>query len=79
MQNNEIEYIEYKDTGPGIEKHLIESEVIFDPEFTTKTTGTGTGLGLSIAGEAARRCNFELKAFYSETGAYFRLDKKEKR
>ena len=79
VQNNEIEYIEYKDTGPGIEKHLIESEVIFDPEFTTKTTGTGTGLGLSIAGEAARRCNFELKAFYSETGAYFRLDKKEKR
>ncbi len=77
--NNEIEYIDYKDTGPGIEKHLIESEVIFDPEFTTKTTGTGTGLGLSIAGEAARRCNFELKAFYSETGAYFRLDKKEKR
>ena len=66
-----IEYIDYRDTGPGIEPSLIESGVIFEPEFSTKPEGTG--LGLSIAGEAARRCGFELKALGSDSGAYFRL------
>ncbi len=64
--------IDYKDFGPGIETNLIETEVIFEPEFTTKPGG-GTGLGLAIAGEAATRNGLELKAFESETGAYFRL------
>ncbi|MBI1912130.1 MAG: ATP-binding protein [Deltaproteobacteria bacterium] len=66
-----LSYIDYRDTGPGIEAHFIESEIIFEPEFSTKPNGTG--LGLSIAGEAAMRSGLELKAFYSETGAYFRL------
>lgn len=66
-----LEYIDYRDTGPGIEKHLIESEVIFEPEFTTKLSGTG--LGLAIAGEAAIRNGLQIKAFESDTGAYFRL------
>lgn len=67
----QLAYIDYRDTGPGIEPHLIESEVIFEPEFTTKIQGTG--LGLAIAGEAAVRNGLELKAFVSYTGAYFRI------
>lgn len=72
-ENDNIEYIDYRDTGPGIETNLLESGVIFEPDFTTKPGGTG--LGLSIAGEASRRFGFELKALSSETGAYFRLEK----
>ena len=38
--------IEVSDTGAGIPaEHLAR---IYDPFFTTKTTGQGTGLGLSI-------------------------------
>lgn len=70
-----LQYIDYRDTGPGIEEHLLESEVIFEPEFSTKPNGTG--LGLAIAGEAAFRNGLELKAFASSTGAYFRLQPKE--
>lgn len=69
--SNSLEYLDYHDTGPGIEKHLIESEVIFEPGFTTKRPGTG--LGLAIAGEAASRNSLQIKAFESEVGAYFRL------
>jgi signal transduction histidine kinase len=69
--DNELQYIDYRDTGPGIEPSLIASEVIFEPQFSTKPDGTG--LGLAIAGEAASRSGLELKAFESEKGAYFRL------
>ncbi len=72
--DNGLEFIDFRDTGPGIEEHLIESEVIFEPEFSTKPEGTG--LGLAIAGEAASRNGLELKAFSSKTGAYFRLQPK---
>jgi Signal transduction histidine kinase len=65
-------YIDYQDTGPGIEPSLIESGVIFEPSFSTKPEGTG--LGLAIAGESASRNGLELKAMQSETGAYFRLE-----
>ena len=71
--DNEIQYIDYRDTGPGIEPSHIESGIIFEPEFSTKPHGTG--LGLSIAGEAAKRMGFNLKALTSNTGAYFRLEK----
>ena len=67
-------HIDYRDTGPGIEPALIASEVIFEPQFSTKPDGTG--LGLTIAGEAADRNGLELKAFESEKGAYFRLQPK---
>ncbi len=66
-----LSHVDYRDTGPGIEPALIESEVIFDPQFSTKPSGTG--LGLAIAGEAASRNGLELKAFESEKGAWFRL------
>lgn len=68
---NSLLHIDYRDTGPGIEPILIDSDVIFEPEFSTKSSGTG--LGLAIAGEAASRNGLELKAFESDTGAWFRL------
>ena len=67
-------HVDYRDTGPGIEPYLITSEVIFEPQFSTKPFGTG--LGLAIAGEAATRNGLELKAFESEQGAWFRLQPK---
>jgi len=73
-KGDSLEYIDYRDTGPGIEPSHIESEIIFEPQFSTKPKGTG--LGLAIAGEAATRNGLELKAFESDTGAYFRLQLK---
>ena len=73
-EGDSLIHIDYRDTGPGIEPYLIESEVIFEPEFSTKPDGTG--LGLAIAGEAADRNALELTVFESEKGAYFRLQPK---
>jgi len=71
-EEDELFIIEYKDNGPGIEKHLIESQVIFEPEFSNKTGG-GTGLGLAIAGEALARNEGKLEAIYSQLGAFFKI------
>ena len=64
-------HIDYHDSGPGIDPALIASEVIFEPQFSTKPHGTG--IGLALAGEAAARNSLELRAFESEAGAWFRL------
>jgi signal transduction histidine kinase len=71
----QLEFLDFRDTGTGIEKHLIESEVIFEPDFSMKP-GEKSGLGLAIAGEAASRNKLEFKAYESDTGAYFRLQPK---
>lgn len=71
VEGDDLQYIDYRDNGPGIEPELIASEVIFEPQFSTKPDGTG--IGLAIAGEAASRNGLELRAFESDTGAYFRL------
>ncbi|GAB5441781.1 MAG: hypothetical protein Fues2KO_21300 [Fuerstiella sp.] len=66
--------IDYRDSGPGIARHLLESQVIFEPEFSEKPGGMG--LGLAIAGEAAKRNGLEMSALEAvrETkGAHFRL------
>ena len=67
--------IDYRDTGPGIDKEHIESGIIFDPGFSTKTEGTG--LGLAIAGEAAQRNGLQVKALENASGAYFRIEPKK--
>ena len=69
-----LSHIDYRDTGPGIEPDLIDSEVIFEPQFSTKPDGTG--LGLAIAGEAAERNGLELRAIECDHGAFFRLQPK---
>lgn len=74
MDGASLDSIHYRDTGPGIEPRHIRSEVIFEPDFSTKTEGTG--LGLAIAGEAAERNGLRLKAVESEDGAHFILEPK---
>ncbi|WP_283966831.1 sensor histidine kinase [Tritonibacter sp. AK171] len=71
VSDGDLLFVDYRDNGPGIGKALIETEVIFDPEFSTKLGGTG--LGLAIAGEAASRNGIELNVLVSDEGAYFRL------
>lgn len=71
-ETGSLSYIDFYDTGPGIEPVLIKNGLIFEPHFTTKPSGTG--IGLSIAGEAAARNGLKLMAFETEHGAYFRLD-----
>jgi signal transduction histidine kinase len=75
LNGEALAYIDYMDSGPGIEPGLIASEIIFEPDFSTKPGGTG--LGLAIAGEAAVRNNMELKVFEYDKGAYFRLQSRE--
>lgn len=72
---NDIFMINYMDSGPGISKELLESEVIFEPEFSTKPEG-GSGLGLAISGEAAERNSLVLKAEESDVGAHFVITEK---
>lgn len=74
MDGNSPRYIDYHDTGIGIDPDFIDSQVIFEPGFTTKPNGTG--LGLSIAGEAAERNDFRLEVHESDEGAHFRLQPK---
>ena len=71
MDGSTLRYIDYYDTGPGIDPEEIESEVIFVPGFTNKPDGTG--LGLSIAGEAAARNALSLEVYEAGAGAHFRL------
>ncbi len=75
LEDSKFKHLDFKDNGPGISKHLIESGAIFEPEFSTKSNGVG--IGLSIAGEAAHRNNLNLKVFESDVGAYFRLQIKD--
>lgn len=46
-QDNSMLCVEIEDNGPGINNTEINR--IFEPFYTTKSTGSGTGLGLSIS------------------------------
>lgn len=59
------------DNGPGIPRQHVANEDIFEPHFSLRG---GIGLGLPIAGEAASRNGFSLKAIHSASGAHFVLD-----
>lgn len=72
-KEDNVTFIDYRDNGPGIEKQFIESEIIFEPEFSNKTGG-GIGLGLAISGEAINRNDGKLKVIYSDSGAFFRIE-----
>lgn len=74
VENGSLNYIDYRDTGPGIEPSFIRDEIIFEPQFSAKPLGTG--LGLAIAGEAASRNNLELRAKECSDGAWFTLQTK---
>lgn len=65
--------VDFRDNGEGIALNLIESNVIFEPDFSGKADGEGTGLGLAIAGEACKRNGAILQACYSEEGAHFQI------
>lgn len=75
-QKEEGILINYTDSGPGISKDLLESGVIFEPEFSTKPGG-GSGLGLAISGEAAERNGLILSAEETTVGVHFIITKKE--
>jgi signal transduction histidine kinase len=47
------------DNGNGIPKNIVDK--IFQPFFTTKTTGQGTGLGLSLAYDIIKAHGGEIK------------------
>ncbi|HWA09478.1 MAG TPA: ATP-binding protein [Chthoniobacteraceae bacterium] len=59
------------DNGPGIPREHIATEDIFEPHFSLRG---GIGLGLPIAGEAATRNGYSLKAVHGPVGAHFILD-----
>jgi signal transduction histidine kinase len=71
LRNEDGARLDIIDNGPGIPREHIVSEAIFEPHFSLKG---GHGLGLPIAGEAAARNGFELKAVHSDGGAHFVLD-----
>lgn len=59
-RDDENLYIDFKDTGEGIEAHNLEH--IFNPFFTTKRAGKGTGLGLFIVYNELQKINGEITA-----------------
>lgn len=73
-QTQDLLRIQYRDNGPGILEEYIRSQVIFEPEFTTKTEA-GSGLGLAIAGEAINRNGGRLSAEdpEDEAGVLFQI------
>ncbi len=63
--------IEFSDTGPGIK----ESDLVFDPFYTTKPVGKGIGLGLSICYGLVQEHSGHISCFNRpEGGATFRIE-----
>ncbi|MCH8285683.1 response regulator [candidate division KSB1 bacterium] len=67
---NDMIVIEFRDTGPGIDK--VNQRKLFEPFFTTKEVGKGTGLGLSLSYGIIKEHNGEIEYDSSYTkGAKF--------
>lgn len=64
-RKNKTVRISIRDTGQGMDKHVIKH--IFEPFYTTKDVGQGTGLGLSISFGIIERHNGDIDVI-SEAG-----------
>ena len=60
------------DNGPGVPAAVRER--IFEPFFTSKSTGQGTGLGLALAFGIVRDAGGTLSLLPGTTGAVFQID-----
>lgn len=69
--------IEYRDTGPGLNKDILQPEKIFEPLFTTKrnTSGEeiGTGLGMWIIKSVVEENSGVVKLLYPAQGFGVRI------
>lgn len=72
--NNRV-FLDYMDTGPGIDPINLKDNMIFEPQFTTKIDGMG--IGLPIAGESAYRLGMTLEAVENDGGAHFMLVRRD--
>lgn len=73
---NEI-IIDYRDTGPGLNKDIENPETIFQPLFTTKLSSSGdeigTGLGMWIVKSVVEENDGAIKLLYPEKGFGLRI------
>ncbi len=67
FENDKVE-LRIKDNGTGISPEIINK--IFQPFFTTKSTGEGTGLGLSISYDIITKGHHGEITVESENGNY---------
>jgi two-component system NtrC family sensor kinase len=63
--------IRVADTGPGIPEEIRDK--VFEPFFSTNTTGTNTGLGLAMCRDTLKRVGGEIRLVPSEQGTTFEI------
>ena len=65
--------LEFSDTGIGIPEHQMKD--IFNPFFTTKSSGQGTGLGLSVVHSVVQRYRGDIQVQSTpNVGTTFTID-----